>query len=159
MGDQYFVPLLNPTASPEKIEICGIPLQSLQISWDHISSAKVHGYNLEEVTQIFEHTSQMISGTRPRYPEFPDAADDYRSSCPLTGIMASCSSEPGQTNGDDLKPLPIVAEVVLENLGLNLRDTLIGGDHKIFPRPAPPYSSTKNFPFPVAPRDSQVARP
>jgi hypothetical protein len=34
-------PLSNPTMSPEKIEICGVPFQSLKISWNRLTSATV----------------------------------------------------------------------------------------------------------------------
>ena len=57
-NDPVTMPLLNPTVSPEKIEIYGISFQSLQISW-HLSYAKVHSFDLEEIAQLFKYASQM----------------------------------------------------------------------------------------------------
>jgi hypothetical protein len=53
------VPLLDPTVSPEQIEICGVPFQWLQISWNHLSSAKVGHCGLDDLMQLFQHASQM----------------------------------------------------------------------------------------------------
>jgi len=54
------VPLSNPTMSPEKIEISGvIPFQSLQISWNRLTSAKARYCNAEDLVQLFRHASQM----------------------------------------------------------------------------------------------------
>jgi hypothetical protein len=51
--------LLNPTASPEKIELDGVSFRSLHISWNRLISATVSCVNLEDVTQLFQHASQM----------------------------------------------------------------------------------------------------
>jgi hypothetical protein len=53
------VPPSNPKMNPEKIEICGLPFHSLQISWNRLTSAKVEGWNLEGIAQLFQHASQM----------------------------------------------------------------------------------------------------
>jgi hypothetical protein len=52
-------PLLNPKMRPEKIEILGVSFQSIQISWNHLTSAKVDYFRWDEVTQLFQHASQM----------------------------------------------------------------------------------------------------
>jgi len=51
--------LLNPTASPEKIELRNVSFQSLQISWNRLTSAKVNDFDLEDLTQLFQHALQM----------------------------------------------------------------------------------------------------
>jgi len=51
--------LLNPTASPEKIELRNVSFRSLQISWNRLTSAKVNGFDLEDLIQLFQHASQM----------------------------------------------------------------------------------------------------
>jgi hypothetical protein len=178
-----FVPLLNPTASPEKIEIFGVPFQSLQISWNHLSFAKAHGFDLEAVVQLFENASQMthcvlwgirlgaknfsmppiihqklktlsLSGvarvvkpmlfgslTLPCLQEFHTdkilfltpaylPALVHRSSCPLTRItlLETYGGEAGLLDiMNALKPLPGVAELVLENPRFNQRDASIVG--------------------------------
>jgi hypothetical protein len=53
------VPPSNPKMNPEKIEIYGLSFQSLQISWNRLTSAKVEGWNLEGIAQLFQHASQM----------------------------------------------------------------------------------------------------
>jgi hypothetical protein len=50
---------LNLEVNPEKIEVHGISFQSLQISWNHLSSATVKDFTLEEITQLFQHALQM----------------------------------------------------------------------------------------------------
>ena len=59
--DQFDQPLslLNPTASPEKIDLCGLPLPLHQISWHRLTSAKLQCFDLEGVRQLFQHASQM----------------------------------------------------------------------------------------------------
>jgi hypothetical protein len=49
----------NPKMNPEKIEIYGLSFQSLQISWNHLTSAKINGWDLEGIAQLFQHASQM----------------------------------------------------------------------------------------------------
>jgi len=51
--------LLNPTASPEKIKLRNVSFRSLQISWNRLTSAKVNGFDLEDLTQLFQHALQM----------------------------------------------------------------------------------------------------
>jgi hypothetical protein len=51
--------LLNPTASPEKVEFTGVPFRSLQISWDRITSAKIDHFDLDDLVQLFQYASQM----------------------------------------------------------------------------------------------------
>jgi len=52
--------LLNPTASPEKIELNGSQsFRSLHISWNRVISATIFRLKLEDVTQLFQHASQM----------------------------------------------------------------------------------------------------
>jgi hypothetical protein len=50
-----------PTMNPEKIEIDGLPFKSLHVSWNHLTSAKVRYWDLEDVTQLLQHASQMTS--------------------------------------------------------------------------------------------------
>jgi len=52
-------PLFLDTFSPEMISISGVALQSLQISWNHLTSVKVTDFDLEEITQVFQHASHM----------------------------------------------------------------------------------------------------
>jgi len=49
-----------PTMSPEIIDINGLSFNSLPISWNHLTSATVTCWNLEDVTQLFQLASQMI---------------------------------------------------------------------------------------------------
>ena len=51
---------VHPTMSPEKIEINGLTFNSLPISWNHLTSAEVSYWDLEQVTQLFQHAPQMI---------------------------------------------------------------------------------------------------
>jgi len=51
--------LLNPTANLEKIELCGVSFWSLQISWNRLISATTYHFDLEDLTQLFQHASQM----------------------------------------------------------------------------------------------------
>ena len=53
------LPFLNPTASPKKIVLRHVPFKSLQISWNHLSSATVSWWSLEDITQLFQHASQL----------------------------------------------------------------------------------------------------
>jgi len=50
---------LNPTASPEMIEIESVSIRCLQISWNRLTSATVEDLDLEDLTQLFQHASQM----------------------------------------------------------------------------------------------------
>jgi hypothetical protein len=59
--DPSRLPLLNPSVSPERIEIRGVSFQSLKISWSHLSFAEVGSFGLEDITQLFQHASQMTS--------------------------------------------------------------------------------------------------
>lgn len=52
-------PFLNLEVSPEVIEICRVPFRSLQISWSHLSFAKVESIALEDIVQLFQHAHQM----------------------------------------------------------------------------------------------------
>jgi hypothetical protein len=45
--------------NPGKIEILGLSFQSLQISWNHLTSAKVEEWDLEGIAQLFQHALQM----------------------------------------------------------------------------------------------------
>jgi hypothetical protein len=45
--------------NPEKIEIEFLSFQSLQISWNNLTSAKVEKWNLEGIAQLFQHALQM----------------------------------------------------------------------------------------------------
>jgi len=60
---QFDQPLsfLNATVGPEKIYICGLPLQPelQQISWHRLTSAKLQSLDLGDVTQLFQYASQM----------------------------------------------------------------------------------------------------
>jgi len=56
--DQH-LSLLNQTASLEKIELRRVSFQPFQISWNHLTSAKFVFLDLEDLTQLFEHASQM----------------------------------------------------------------------------------------------------
>jgi hypothetical protein len=60
--------------NPEKIEIYGLSFQSLQISWNHLTSAKINGWDLEGIAQLLQHASQMthchISQLRRGAPNF-----------------------------------------------------------------------------------------
>jgi len=51
--------LLNTTANPEKIELYKVSFRSLQISWSRLTSASLDLIDLEELTQLFQHASQM----------------------------------------------------------------------------------------------------
>jgi hypothetical protein len=51
--------LSNLTIRPEKIEIRGVPFQSLQISWNYLTSAEVATFDLKDLAQLFQHASQM----------------------------------------------------------------------------------------------------
>jgi hypothetical protein len=53
------VPPSNPKMNPEKIELYRLPFQSLQISWNHLTSAKVEDWDLEGIAQLFQHALQM----------------------------------------------------------------------------------------------------
>jgi len=65
--------LLNPTASPEKIELVGSEsFQSLHISWDHLISATIFHLDLEGVTQLFQRASQMTFCRISILPRGPD---------------------------------------------------------------------------------------
>ena len=59
--DQFDQPLslLNPTASPERIEIDSMSLRSLQISWNRLISITADCFDLEDLTQLFQQASQM----------------------------------------------------------------------------------------------------
>ena len=57
-GDQSG-PLFLCPVNPEKIEISGAALQSLRVSWNHLTSARVTNFDLEEITQLFQHASHM----------------------------------------------------------------------------------------------------
>ena len=57
--DQIPVAFLNSEVSPEKIETRGISFQSLQISWNHLSSATVRQFTLDEIKDLFQHALQM----------------------------------------------------------------------------------------------------
>jgi hypothetical protein len=45
--------------NPEKIEIEFLSFQSLKISWNNLTSAKVEKWNLEGIAQLFQHALQM----------------------------------------------------------------------------------------------------
>jgi hypothetical protein len=67
------VQFLNPTARPEDIEVLGMPLHSLQTSWNHLSSANVGYLPLDDVMQIFQLAPQMtychiLTANLPRNP-------------------------------------------------------------------------------------------
>jgi hypothetical protein len=53
------VPFFNSEVGPEEIEIRGVSFQSLQISWNHLSSAKIEWCCLEDIVQLFQHALQM----------------------------------------------------------------------------------------------------
>ena len=53
------LPFLNTTASPERIEVLDISTRSLPISWKRLTSAKVEAMDIEDLTQLFQHASQM----------------------------------------------------------------------------------------------------
>ena len=53
------LPFLNPKTSLEEIEIYDVSFWSLRISWNHLSSAKVESFYMEEIAQLFQHASQM----------------------------------------------------------------------------------------------------
>jgi len=71
------IPFLNSKVSPEMIDIVGIPLRSLQISWNRLSTARVDCFDLGEITQLFQHASQMtychISLPQPKTTQFPQS--------------------------------------------------------------------------------------
>lgn len=46
-------------ASPESLEIQGVPFRSLQISWNHLTFAKLFNVDLEDLVRLFQHASQM----------------------------------------------------------------------------------------------------
>jgi len=65
--------LLNPTASPEKIELVGSEsFQSLHISWNRLISATIFHLDLEGVTQLFQRASQMTFCRISILPRGPD---------------------------------------------------------------------------------------
>jgi hypothetical protein len=49
------MPLFHPIMSPETIEITGIAPQSLQISWNHLTSANIVDVDFEGIAQLFQH--------------------------------------------------------------------------------------------------------
>jgi hypothetical protein len=49
-----------PTMSPEMIDIDDFSFKSLPISCNHLTFAKVIGWDLEDIAQLFQHASQMI---------------------------------------------------------------------------------------------------
>jgi len=53
------VPFLNSEVSLEEIDILGVPFRSLQISWNHLSSARVEWFTLEDIVRLFQHAPQM----------------------------------------------------------------------------------------------------
>jgi hypothetical protein len=53
------LPLFHPNMSPETIEITGIAPQSLQISWNHLTSASIVDVDFEGIAQLFQHALQM----------------------------------------------------------------------------------------------------
>jgi len=55
------VPFLNPEVSPEEIDILGVSFRSLQISWNHLSSARVEWFTLGDIVQLFRHAQQMTA--------------------------------------------------------------------------------------------------
>jgi len=50
---------MNPTASPTKIELHQVPIQSLMISWNRLTSATVHWVDFDDLMLLFQHASQM----------------------------------------------------------------------------------------------------
>jgi len=54
------VPLFDSTVSPEEIELCGIPFQPLQFSWNQLTSATIKDFDLEEVAQLLRQASHMV---------------------------------------------------------------------------------------------------
>jgi hypothetical protein len=68
------VPPSNPKMNPEKIAIYDLSFQSLQISWNRLTSATVEGWDLEGIAQLFQRASQMtychISQLRCGPPNF-----------------------------------------------------------------------------------------
>jgi len=53
------VPFLNSEVALEEIETRFVPYQSLQISWNHLSSAKVGFSSPEDIVHLFQHAPQM----------------------------------------------------------------------------------------------------
>jgi len=51
--------LLNSTASPEKVVLVDVSFRSLQISWNRLVSATVTYFDLGDLSQLFQHASQM----------------------------------------------------------------------------------------------------
>jgi hypothetical protein len=51
--------IIEPDGEPRKDQIDGVPFHSLQISWNHLISANVSSFDVEEVFQLFQHASQM----------------------------------------------------------------------------------------------------
>ena len=96
-------PLFLYPVSAEKIEMSGAAFQSLQISWSHLTSAKVTDFNSEEITQLFQLAShmthcQIVSSQTITVPAMP--LGDYSSRTEYTqhelGILIpssdSCTS-------------------------------------------------------------------
>jgi hypothetical protein len=50
---------LNSTAIPEKVELNFVSFETLHISWNRLTYAKVRGVNLKDLAQLFQHASQM----------------------------------------------------------------------------------------------------
>ena len=53
------IPPSNAKMNPEEIEIYGLSFQSLHLSWNHLTSVTVGDWDLGDVTQLFQHASQM----------------------------------------------------------------------------------------------------
>lgn len=127
--------------SPEKIEICDLGFRSLKISWNHLTSATIEFWDLETVTQLFQHASQMTycSIVDPRLtPDFAvpsvihrklqtlslhcrDQASHlpalvHRSSCSLTRIRFSGGVRQALDPLRDLRPLPGVTDLAVEQV-------------------------------------------
>ena len=87
------VSLLNQGVSLEKLEIRGVSLQSLQISWNHLTSAIVVDYNFAEIVPLFQHASRMtycqISFTRFHGGNFSITHQNLK----VLGLLDTGSSE------------------------------------------------------------------
>ena len=44
---------------PEKIDLCGVYFQAFQISWNHLTSATLVGYDFPDIVPFFQHALQM----------------------------------------------------------------------------------------------------
>ncbi len=55
----HSLPLMNPTASPTKIELNQVSIQSLMISWNRLTSATVNWVDFDDLMLLFRHVHQM----------------------------------------------------------------------------------------------------